>query len=60
MMWMLRLFFIGVGSNGTQYTYTWKLWNAAGTAVIRTYTGKSIVVSKTNITSKGALTCEVS
>lgn len=47
-------------SNGTQYTYTWKLWNASGTAVIRTYTGKSIVVSKTDITSKGALTCEVS
>lgn len=47
-------------SNGTQYTYTWKLWNALGTAVIRTYTGKSIVVSKTDITSKGALTCEVS
>lgn len=42
------------------YTYTWKLWNASGTAVIRTYTGKSIVVSKTDITSKGALTCEVS
>ncbi len=47
-------------SDGTQYTYTWKLWNASGTAVIRTYTGKSIVVSKTDITSKGALTCEVS
>lgn len=46
-------------SDGT-YTYTWKLWNASGTAVIRTYTGKSIVVSKTDITSKGALTCEVS
>lgn len=47
-------------SNGTQYTYMWKLWNASGTAVIRTYTGKSIVVSKTDIASKGALTCEVS
>lgn len=47
-------------SNGTEYIYAWKLWNASGTAVIRTYTGKSIVVSKTDITGKGALTCEVS
>lgn len=47
-------------SNGTEYLYTWKLWNASGTAIIRTYTGKSIVVSKTDITSKGTLTCEVS
>lgn len=47
-------------SDGTEYVYTWKLWNASGTAVIRTYTGKSIVVSKTDVTSKGALTCEVS
>lgn len=47
-------------TDGTQYIYTWKLWNATGTAVMRTYTGKSIVVSKTDITSKGALICEVS
>nr|DAI00496.1 MAG TPA: tail protein [Caudoviricetes sp.] len=47
-------------SSGTEYVYTWKLWNASGTAVIRTYTGKSIVISKMDITSKGALTCEVS
>ncbi len=47
-------------SSGAQYTYTWKLWNASGTTVIRTYTGKSIVVLKTDITSKGMLTCEVS
>lgn len=47
-------------SDGTQYTYTWKLWNASGTTVIRTYTGKSIVVLKTDVTGKGALTCEVS
>lgn len=47
-------------SDGTEYVYTWKLWNASGTAVIRTYAGKSIVVSKTDVTSKGALTCEVS
>lgn len=47
-------------SSGTEYVYTWKLWNASGAAVIRTYTGKSIIVSKTDITGKGALTCEVS
>ena len=47
-------------SDGIRYTYTWKLWNASGTAVIRTYTGKSIVVLKTDVTGKGALTCEVS
>lgn len=46
-------------NNGTQYTYIWKLWNAAGTAVMRTYSGKSIVISKIDITSKGALACEV-
>lgn len=47
-------------TDGTEYIYTWKLWNATGTAVIKTYAGKSIVVSNTDITSKGALTCEVS
>jgi hypothetical protein len=26
---------------GTEYAYTWKLWNAAGSAVAKTYTGKS-------------------
>lgn len=46
-------------SDGTQYTYMWELWNTSGTAVMRTYTGKSILVSKADITSKGALTCEV-
>ena len=47
-------------SDGTEYVYTWKLWNASGTAVMRTYTGKSILVLKTDVTSKGALACEVS
>jgi hypothetical protein len=45
---------------GTAYTYTWKLWNAAGTSVVKTYTGKSIVVAKTDVTGKGVLMCEVS
>lgn len=45
---------------GTSYTYTWKLWNSAGTGVVRTYTGKSITVSKTDVTGKGVLMCEIS
>nr|WP_195461823.1 hypothetical protein [Alistipes sp. D31t1_170403_E11] len=44
---------------GTAYTYTWKLWNAAGTSVAKTYTGKSITVSKADVTGKGVLMCEV-
>jgi hypothetical protein len=45
---------------GTEYTYAWKLWNAAGTAVAKTYTGKSITVAKADVTGKGALMCEIS
>lgn len=45
---------------GTAYTYTWKLWNSAGTSVVKTYTGKSITVSKADVTGKGVLMCEVS
>ena len=45
---------------GSAYTYTWKLWNSAGTSVVRTYTGKSITVSKTDVTGKGVLMCEIS
>lgn len=45
---------------GTGYTYTWKLWNAAGTSVTKTYTGKSINVLKTEVTGRGVLMCEVS
>lgn len=47
-------------SAGTGYTYTWKLWNSAGTAVVRTYTGKAITVAKADVTGKGVLMCEVS
>ncbi len=47
-------------AGGTAYTYTWKLWNPAGTSVIKTYTGKSITVSKADVTGKGVLMCEVS
>lgn len=45
---------------GTGYTYTWKLWNSAGTSVTKTYTGKSITVLKTEVTGRGVLMCEVS
>ena len=44
---------------GTAYTYTWKLWNSAGTAVVKTYTGKSVTVSKADVTGKDVLMCEV-
>lgn len=45
---------------GTTYSYTWKLWNAAGTSVAKTYTGKSITVAKADVTGKGVLMCEIS
>ena len=45
---------------GSDYTYTWKLWNAAGTSVTKTYNGKSITVARTDVTGKGVLMCEVS
>lgn len=45
---------------GTAYTYTWKLWNAAGTTVVKTYTGKSVTVVKTDVTGRGVLMCEIS
>lgn len=48
-----------IDAAGTTYTYTWKLWNAAGTAVAKTYTGKSITVAKADVTGKGVLMCEV-
>lgn len=47
-------------ATGTSYTYTWKLWNAAGTSVVKTYTGKSITVVKTDVSGKGTLMCEIS
>lgn len=47
-------------ATGTGYTYTWKLWNAAGTSVAKTYTGKSITVLKSEVTGRGVLMCEVS
>jgi len=49
-----------IDAAGTAYTYSWKLWNAAGTAVAKTYTGKSVSVSKADVTGKGVLMCEIS
>jgi hypothetical protein len=47
-------------SAGTEYTYTWKLWDVAGSTVVKTYTGKSITVAKADVTGKGVLMCEIS
>lgn len=49
-----------IDTAGTTYTYTWKLWNTAGSTVIKTYTGKSITVAKADVTGKGVLMCEIS
>lgn len=49
-----------IDTAGTTYTYTWKLWNAAGSTVVKTYTGKSITVAKVDVTGKGVLMCEIS
>ncbi len=49
-----------IDAAGTTYTYTWKLWNAAGSTVIKTYTGKVITVVKTDVTGRGVLMCEIS
>lgn len=49
-----------IDAGGTTYTYTWKLMNAAGSTVLKTYTGKSITVAKADVTGRGALLCEVS
>lgn len=48
-----------IDSDGTTYTYTWKLWNSAGTEVTKTYTGKSVTINKTDVTGKGVLMCEI-
>lgn len=47
-------------ADGTGYTYTWKLWNSAGSSVVKTYNGKAITVAKADVTGKGVLMCEVS
>lgn len=47
-------------TEGKIYSYTWKLWNSAGSTVVKTYTGKSITVAKADVTGKGVLMCEIS
>lgn len=49
-----------IDADGTSYAYTWKLWDAAGSTVVKTYTGKCITVSKADVTGKGVLMCEIS
>ena len=49
-----------IDTAGTSYTYSWKLYNNAGTSVVKTYSGKNITVAKADVTGKGALICEVS
>lgn len=46
--------------NEAEYIYTWQLRSSSGNDVVRTYQGKSVVVSKGDIVGKGTLTCEVS
>ena len=41
-----------IDAEGTVYTYSWKLYNNAGSAVLKTYTGKNIVVSKADVTGR--------
>lgn len=45
--------------NGMVYHYNWKLFNADGTQVVRSYQGKQITVSKDDVSVRGALMCEV-
>ena len=48
-----------IDPDGTLYTYQWKLYDSSGETVIRTYTGKSIVVTKGTVADKGVLMAEV-
>lgn len=47
-------------SEGIIYTYIWKLWNASGTSVIKTYVGKTVTVARADVAGHGVLMCEVS
>lgn len=51
---------VELDADGTGYTYTWKLWNSAGSSVVKSYNGKAITVAKADVTGKGVLMCEVS
>lgn len=47
-----------VDADGT-LSYHWKLYNADGTEIIRSYQGKFITVSRKDIIDRGALMCEI-
>lgn len=44
---------------GLLYHYSWKLYNADGDQAVRSFQGKQITVFRTDIDTRGALTCEV-
>lgn len=44
---------------GTDFHYSWKLFDTEGTQVICSYQGKQITVAKTDIDTRGALICEI-
>ena len=46
-------------ATGTEFHYSWKLFDSEGTQVICTYQGKQITVAKTDIDIRGALICEI-
>ncbi|MCD4839761.1 hypothetical protein LRS37_12965 [Neobacillus sedimentimangrovi] len=45
---------------GTQYTYTWSIYNADNTKTSFSKTGKTITVNASDINGRGNLVCEVS
>ena len=46
-------------TTGTEFHYSWKLFDPEGIQVIRNYQGKQITVSKVDIDARGALICEI-
>lgn len=46
-------------NEGKAYLYSWNLWDQTGTTIKKTFTGKSITVSRNDIFEKAVLTCEV-
>lgn len=46
-------------SSGYGYHYAWRLYDAEGVQIVRSYEGKQITVAKEHITTRGALLCEV-
>lgn len=46
-------------TNGTEFHYSWKLFDPTGTQVINSCQGKQVTVSRTDIDTRGALLCEI-